>query len=130
MTPAPVHMCGDSRPGGNEITQNPQPTAKGSRVVDAYLYISKVDTVEVCEHLVDLGGVLQHGAGRLGQVVQGGVATQGLGKSTDSSQLTTNNAGQRQRSPESSTYTLCKLGKSAVLFIPWVQISCTFLFLF
>ena len=48
----------------------------------SYLYVGEVDAVEVAEHLIDLGGVLQHGAGRLGQVVQRGVPTQGLSKCT------------------------------------------------
>lgn len=45
-----------------------------------YLDIGKVHSVEVGEHLTDLGGVLQHGPGGLGEVVEGGVATEGLGE--------------------------------------------------
>lgn len=44
------------------------------------LDVGKVDAVEVRQHLVDLGRVLEDGAGRLGQVVQTGVAAQGLGE--------------------------------------------------
>lgn len=44
------------------------------------LNVSKVDTVEVGKHLVDLSRVLEDGTCRLGEVVQTGVATQGLGK--------------------------------------------------
>lgn len=47
----------------------------------ANLDISKVHTVKVREHLVDLSCVLEDSAGCLGEVVQTGVATQGLGKS-------------------------------------------------
>lgn len=45
------------------------------------LDISKVNTVKVREHLVDLGRVLEDSAGCLGKVVQTCVATQCLGKS-------------------------------------------------
>lgn len=44
------------------------------------LDVGEVDPVEVREHLVDLGCVLEDSAGRLGQVVQAGVATQRLSK--------------------------------------------------
>lgn len=44
------------------------------------LYISKVNTVEVGQHLVDLCCVLEDSTGCLGQVVQTSVATQCLGK--------------------------------------------------
>lgn len=44
------------------------------------LDVGKVDAVEVREHLVDLGCVLEDGAGCLGQMVQTGVAAQGLGE--------------------------------------------------
>lgn len=54
----------------------------------AYLYVGEVHPVEVREHLVDLGGVLQNGAGRLGQVVQTGVTPQSLGERTDHRHLT------------------------------------------
>ena len=43
-----------------------------------YLYVGKVHPVEVREHLVDLRRVLQDRAGRLGQVVEGGVPAQRL----------------------------------------------------
>lgn len=48
-----------------------------------YLDISKVHPVEVGQHLVDLGGVLEDSAGRLGQVVQTGVTSERLGKGAD-----------------------------------------------
>lgn len=48
------------------------------RIVLAYLYVSEINSVEVREHLVDLSWVLEHGTGRLGQMVQAGVATQCL----------------------------------------------------
>lgn len=48
-----------------------------------YLNISKVHPVEVRQHLVDLWGILEDGAGRLGQVVQTGVTSQRLGKGAD-----------------------------------------------
>lgn len=44
------------------------------------LYVSEIDPVEVREHLVDLGRVLQDRAGGLSQVVQAGVAPQCLGE--------------------------------------------------
>lgn len=47
------------------------------------LDISKVHPVEVGQHLVDLGGVLEDGAGRLGQVVQTGVTSERLGEGAD-----------------------------------------------
>ena len=46
----------------------------------AYLHVGKVHPVEVGQHLVDLGGVLQHGSSCLGQVVQRRVPAQGLRK--------------------------------------------------
>lgn len=51
------------------------------------LHVGEVDAVEVAQHLVDLRGVLQHGARRLGQVVQRRVSAQRLCKGTDSSDL-------------------------------------------
>lgn len=48
-----------------------------------YLNVGKIHSVEVREHLVDLGGVLEDGASCLGQVVQTGVTSQRLGKGTD-----------------------------------------------
>lgn len=45
------------------------------------LDISKVHTVKVREHLVDLSCILEDSTGCLGEVVQTCVATQGLGKS-------------------------------------------------
>lgn len=44
------------------------------------LYVSEIDPVEVREHLVDLGRVLQDRAGGLSQVVQASVAPQCLGE--------------------------------------------------
>lgn len=52
-----------------------------------YLDVGKVHPVEVGEHLVDLGGVLEDGPGRLGQVVQAGVASQSLSKRADHGHL-------------------------------------------
>ena len=48
----------------------------------SYLDIGKVHSVEVCQHLTDLRGILQHGPGSLGQVVQRGITTQSLCKCT------------------------------------------------
>lgn len=42
------------------------------------LDVVKVDAVQIGQHLVDLGRVVQHGPGGLSQVVQRGVAPQGL----------------------------------------------------
>lgn len=45
------------------------------------LDVGKVDAVEVGQHLIDLSRVLEDSTGCLGQVVQTGVAAQGLSKS-------------------------------------------------
>lgn len=52
-----------------------------------YLDIGKVNAVEVTEHLVDLGSVLKHCAGCLGQVIERCVSSQSLGKGTYSGNL-------------------------------------------
>ena len=52
-----------------------------------YLNISKVDSVEVCQHLADLLLVLQDCPGRLRQVVEAGVAPQRLGEGPHRGQL-------------------------------------------
>lgn len=57
----------------------------------AHLDVGKVHPVEVGEHLVDLGGVLEDGTRRLGQVVQTGVSSQSLSKRTDHGHLRTEN---------------------------------------
>ena len=53
----------------------------------SHLHIGKVHAVEVAEHLVDLGGVLQHCPGRLRQMVEGRVPPQGLRKGTHHTDL-------------------------------------------
>ena len=53
------------------------------------LHVGEVDPVEVGQHLADLLLVLKHGARSLGQVVQAGVATQGLGEAAHGGQLDT-----------------------------------------
>lgn len=40
----------------------------------SYLHVSEINPIEIAEHLVDLGRVLQHRPGGLGQVVQGRVS--------------------------------------------------------
>lgn len=40
----------------------------------SYLHIGEVDPIEIAEHLVYLGSVLQHRTGSLSQVVQGRVS--------------------------------------------------------
>lgn len=45
-----------------------------------HLHVGKIHSVEVGEHLADLGGILQHSPGCLCEVVEGGVATEGLGE--------------------------------------------------
>lgn len=57
----------------------------------AHLDVGEVHPVEVGEHLVDLGGVLEDGARRLGQVVQTGVSSQSLSKRADHGHLRTEN---------------------------------------
>ena len=52
-----------------------------------HLHVGKVHAVEVAEHLVDLGRVLQHRPGRLRQMVEGRVAPQRLGEGTDDAHL-------------------------------------------
>lgn len=56
-------------------------------VEESYLHVGKVHAVEVAEHLVDLGGVLEHRPSRLRQVVEGRVPPQSLGKGTDHADL-------------------------------------------
>ena len=46
------------------------------------MHIGKVHSVQVCQHLTDLRGILQHSPGSLGQVVQRGITTQRLCKCT------------------------------------------------
>ena len=53
----------------------------------SHLDVGEVDAVEVAEHLRDLGAVLQHGARRLRQVVEGGVAAQRLRQGARGRQL-------------------------------------------
>lgn len=53
----------------------------------SHLHIGKVHAVEVAEHLVDLGGVLQHCPGRLCQMVEGRVPPKGLRKGTHHTDL-------------------------------------------
>ena len=53
----------------------------------SHLHIGEVHAVEVAEHLVDLGGVLQHCPGRLRQMVEGCVPPQGLRKGTHHNDL-------------------------------------------
>lgn len=55
----------------------------GPSARESHLHVGEVHTVEVAEHLVDLGGVLQHCARRLSQVIEGCVSAQGLGEGTD-----------------------------------------------
>ncbi len=52
-----------------------------------YLHIGKVNPVEIAEHLVDLGGVLQDRTGRLRQMIQRRVSAEGLSKGTNSGYL-------------------------------------------
>jgi len=61
-----------------------------------HLHVGEIHTVEVGEHLVDLGCVLQDGAGRLGQVVQAGVAAQRLGEGADAHHLTQREEEERE----------------------------------
>ena len=51
------------------------------------LYVGKVNTVEITQHLVDLGCVLQNSTCRLSQVVQRCVSAQCLRKGTNSGNL-------------------------------------------
>ena len=60
-----------------------------------FLDINKVDPVEIGQHLRDLSGVLQYGAGRLRQMVEGRVAAQRLGEGGDGGQLHLHHAGRR-----------------------------------
>lgn len=63
------------------------PQFQPAEALRSYLDVGKVHPVEVGEHLVDLGGVLEDGPGRLGQVVQAGVASQSLSEGTDHGHL-------------------------------------------
>lgn len=80
---------------GIGISASPLPTSGGAEVVRLYLDVGKVHPVEVGEHLVDLGGVLEDGPGRLGQVVQAGVASQSLSKGTDHGHLSTTDTSRK-----------------------------------
>lgn len=51
------------------------------------LHVVEVDPVEVREHLVNLGRVVQDGARGLRQVIEAGVAAQGLGEGVDAHHL-------------------------------------------
>lgn len=53
----------------------------------SHLNVGKVHAVEIGEHLVDLGGILEDGSCCLGQMVQTRVTSQSLRKSTDHSHL-------------------------------------------
>lgn len=54
---------------------------------ESHLHVGKVHTVEVAEHLVDLGSVLKHGPGCLCQVIEGCVSPQGLGEGANHADL-------------------------------------------
>jgi hypothetical protein len=51
------------------------------------LDVVEIDAVEIGQHLSDLRRIVQDGTGRLGQMVQGSVAPQGLRKGVDSRHL-------------------------------------------
>jgi hypothetical protein len=51
------------------------------------LDIVKIDAIEIGQHLSDLRWIVQNGTGRLGQMIQGSVASQGLRKGVDSRHL-------------------------------------------
>lgn len=57
------------------------------KIFSSYLYIGKVNTIEIAEHLVDLWCVLQHSTCRLSQVVQRCISAQCLRKGTNSGNL-------------------------------------------
>lgn len=75
----------DSTMGNNTLQQYLWSAVE--KMANIYLNIGKVHPVEVRQHLVDLWGILEDGAGCLGQVVQTGITSQCLGKGTDHSHL-------------------------------------------
>lgn len=65
----------------------PHPRMRGDYIGESHLHVGKVHAVEVTEHLVDLGSVLEHRPGCLSEVIEGRVSAQGLGKGTDHAYL-------------------------------------------
>ena len=51
------------------------------------LDVVKIDAIEIGQHLSDLRWIVQNGTGRLGQMIQGSVASQGLRKGVNSRHL-------------------------------------------
>lgn len=80
-------VCHGLHSGGLLVLLEGGKPRPGGRRGGGHLHIGKVHAVEVAEHLVDLGRVLQHCPGRLRQVVEGRVAPQRLGKGTDDAHL-------------------------------------------
>jgi len=70
------HVCKLTPQTGETDVSSQRTTFRDQTDLD----VSEVDAVQVGEHLVDLGRVLEDSAGCLGEMVQTGVATQCLGK--------------------------------------------------
>lgn len=102
MMPAPIHQHEDRTAGSHlysesteiyHMNQSTHTHKKHHSCIIANtktcsdLYVGKVNTVEVTQHLVDLWRVLQHGTCRLSQVVQRCVSAQCLRKGTNSGNL-------------------------------------------
>lgn len=100
--------CGNPR--GSLRTHIYAPQGRGGRMATctstciAYLHIGKVDPIEICQHLADLGGVLQHGPGCLSQMVERCVSTQSLGECHNWTDLRGGEEGLKASDPKYIDY--------------------------